>query len=244
MEIISDAIIISVRKFSENSNIITCFSQEAGIISGIYKGAHSKKRRGIIQPGNQVHLRWRARLEQQLGTVELELTQAVAARVMPYADKLAALTCCCALLKATLPERHPYIALYRMTLKLLDVLCSSSYWLTEYIHFELELLSSTGFRLDLRCCAATGTKENLCYVSPKSGRAVSQVAGAPYKSKLLPLPSFLVASTPCCSCDEKDYIDALYLTGFFLEKWLLAPQKIVLPRQRLMLVAHKEISTF
>jgi DNA repair protein RecO (recombination protein O) len=93
-------------------------------------------------------------------------------------------------------------------------------------------LAVLGFGLDLSSCAATGAADDLAYVSPRSGRAVSRAAGRPYHDKLLPLPAFLVSDTPAA---PPEIAAGLALTGYFLHRHLLLPQGRNLPeaRQRL-----------
>ncbi|MFM9889515.1 MAG: DNA repair protein RecO [Rickettsiales bacterium] len=93
-------------------------------------------------------------------------------------------------------------------------------WLGEYVRLELALLELSGFGLDLSECAATGTREELIYISPKSGRAVSREAGAPYHERMLALPEFLKASAE--HADDLGAISAgLATTGHFIESRLL-----------------------
>ncbi len=79
-------------------------------------------------------------------------------------------------------------------------------------------------------CAATGTPDDLIYVSPRSGRAVSAAAGAAYQDKLLRLPGFLSHETTPASADE--LADAFALTGFFLDRYAFAPRGLPVPDAR------------
>jgi DNA repair protein RecO (recombination protein O) len=186
------AILLSARKHGETSAVVRVLARGHGVYAGIVKGASSKANRGIVQPGNLVGAHWNARLSEHLGMFRLELAQAHAAHLMHDAARLAALSSCCALMETALPERHPYPALYAALEKLLSQLQTSDDWPLEYIRLELAILAETGFGLDLSKCAATGAVEDLLYVSPKSGRAVSRQAGEPYQDKLLKLPAFLL----------------------------------------------------
>ena len=101
------------------------------------------------------------------------------------------------------------------------------------MRFELGLLGALGFGLDLDSCAATGETENLIYVSPKSGRAVSAEAGAPYADKMLPLPEFLIGPKTGSGRPGKTDIRAgLHLTGHFLQHHVLAASDKELPAAR------------
>ena len=186
------AILLSMRKHGENSAVARLFAREHGVYSGVVRGVHSKANRGILQPGNIVTATWQARLFDQLGTFKCELVEANTAFIMHDAARLAALVAACSITESALPERHPYPKFFTLFQKFLGNVKNSDFWQQEYVLLELALLAESGFGLDLTNCAATGATENLLYVSPKSGRAVSRDAGEPYKERLLRLPEFLL----------------------------------------------------
>jgi DNA repair protein RecO (recombination protein O) len=100
---------------------------------------------------------------------------------------------------------------------------------------EVKLLSSLGFRLSLDECVATGTCEDLEYVSPKSGCAVSKQAGEPYKDKLFKLPLFLKNNFTEYNDEElktSDIKESLRMTLYFLEKYVFLQNDIKLPESR------------
>src|SRR5690606_10690343 len=137
---------------------------------------------------------WRARLEDHLGSYACELAQAHAAYILDDPLRLAGLSSLCAVLQSALPERECHAARYRDTLTFIEQF-GAGHWLENYVQFEVALLRELGFGLDLATCAATGLNDNLIYVSPRSGCAVSAAAGEPYRDKLLPLPGFLIEET-------------------------------------------------
>ena len=112
----------------------------------------------------------------------------------------------------------------------LEELYEQQDWYANYVRLEIELLNLNGFGLDLSCCAATNANDNLAYVSPKTGRAVSEAAGAPYADKLLPLPSFLLAAEQQVKNDE--IMAGLNLSGYFLQKYCFSPKNLALPTSR------------
>jgi len=240
------SIILSTRKYGETSAVVRVLTRDHGVFSGVFRGAYSKNNRGILQAGNVVSAAWNARLAEQLGTFKLELMEAHAAHIMHDGAKLSALSSACSLLEMALPERHPYPKLFADFHEFLHTLNASENWQEEYIKFELSLLSETGFGLDLTECAATGTNQNLIYVSPKSGRAVCADAGEPYKGKLLELPYFLLgmrdeargmnispkSSSLITHTSPKQILAGMKLTGYFLEHSLLAPHNKKLPAAR------------
>lgn len=218
ISITANAIVLSVRKHAESSALVEILTEEHGVYKGVVRGAFSSKNRGIYQPGNFVAATWSARIPEHIGNITAELLIPYAAVIMQHARALSLLSSACALLALSLPERHPYPKLYQGLQKiLLHLTEGEGDALSSYIDFELLLLAETGFGLDLHCCAATGTTENLLYVSPKSGRAVSAQAGEPYKDKLLKLPP------------------SLHLTGYFLEYHLFESlhRRVPAARQRL-----------
>ena len=91
---------------------------------------------------------------------------------------------------------------------------------------------AAGMRVRARFLGLRGDRrdEDLVYVSPKSGRAVSAAAGAPYRDRLLPLPAFLREGGGEPTFEE--IADAFRLTGFFLERELFAPRGLKLPDAR------------
>lgn len=230
------AVILSVKKHGETSALVRVLAREHGVFGGVVRGGSSKANKGIYQPGNRVDCVWNARLSEQLGSLKAELRSAVAAYIMNDAGKLAALASACALIESALPERHPYPKLFDACASFLQILPENPTWQQGYIRLELSILAESGFGLDLSHCAATGATEDLIYVSPKSGRAVSREAGEPYKEKLLKLPAFF--NNPK---EGGNIADGLALTGYFLEHWLLSPHHRKLPaaRQRLLQTLYK-----
>ena len=184
---------------------------------------------------------WRARLSEHLGTLTVELNTPYASLIMEDRSALLGLTSLCELARL-LPERDPHPALYEAFLLILEHFDNETVWPGLVVRWEFELLSELGFRLDLTVCAATGVTENLTYVSPKSGRAVSAEAAAPYADRLLALPAFLT-SRRGGDISERDIRDAFVLTGYFLDKHVLAPRDLALPeaRQRLIDRLNKQV---
>lgn len=228
MDWTDDAIVLSARKHGENATITTLLTRERGVHAGLVRGGAGKRLRGLQEPGNWVEATWRARLAEHLGAYTLELRHAYAAEWLSDAARLAALSAACALSEGALPEREPHPAVYEGLKVLLDSL-GDAHWAAVYVSWELGLLKELGFGLDLTCCAATGEVENLTYVSPKSGRAVSQTAGAPYRDRLLELPAFLVTGE---APTTEQLHQGLRLSEFFLAHCVFQPHGKTLPRAR------------
>jgi len=232
MEWDDEAVVLSLRRHGENAGIVSLLTRSHGRHAGLVHGATSKANRGILQPGNQVRAWWKGRLAEQLGSVRLELSQAYAARVLDDPARLTALSAACALAELALPERQPHAAAYAALSALLHALAAES-WPSVYVHWELALLRDLGFGLDLSTCAATGVTEDLGYVSPKTGRAVSRAAGDGWKAKLLVLPRFLVEGG---EGDISQIREGLLLAGYFLERHVLTGPHASMPAARIRLV--------
>ncbi len=235
------AIILQVRKFAEHGAVVTLFSRANGLYSGVCKAAQSKAQRGIYQPGNIVQANWKARLEEHIGSLSCELDMPVAALVMQDARALSGLNAVCAMLPLAVHERDAHPQLYDAAVMLLEHLASGQPWLVDYIRFELCLMREAGYGLDLEQCAATGARDSLVYVSPKSGCAVSASAGAPYHERMLPLPAFLLQEQP--EVQHSAIADGFKLTSYFLTHWLLAPLGRSMPdaRERVLRMAEAAV---
>lgn len=219
-------IVLASRRHGENAAIVSLLTQSHGRQVGLVPGGAGRRARGLYEPGNRVQATWRARLSEHLGHFACELLESRAARLLDDATRLAALTSAAAVLEAALPEREPHRRLYDRLDGLVENLCDAvadRSWPALYVRFELELLAELGFGLDLSRCAATGQCDDLAYVSPKTGRAVSAAAGAPYRDRLLALPAFLrndsVADLPVGAAEIQA---GLALTGFFLDRHVLS----------------------
>jgi DNA repair protein RecO (recombination protein O) len=245
MEWSDDAIVLSVRQHGESGAILEALTGTHGRHLGLVRGGTSRKLKPVLQPGNSLHLQWRARLSEHLGNFTCELDRARAGALMDYREALTGLNAFTSIASATLPERAPYYdQVFAAANILLDAMMEDglAHWGAVYVRWEAGLLEALGFGLDLSSCAATGSTDNLVYVSPRSGRAVSGGAGAPYAGRLFALPSFLLASQNA-DVSAADIAAGLALTGHFLLERVLRPQGKPLPPARLRLDAlarHEE----
>lgn len=224
--------VLTARRHGENALIVELLTEAHGRHAGLVRGGQSPKRRALLQPGNLVAANWRGRLPEHLGALEIELLRPHAAALMGDPDRLAALSSAAALIALALPEREPHADVFRGFTELIGALDSPE-WAARYVAWECALLAALGFGLDLGSCAATGVNDDLAYVSPRSGRAVSRSAGQPYHDKLLPLPGFLWRDA---APEGGDIVAGLGLTGHFLHHHLLEPQGRSLPEARARLV--------
>lgn len=236
MQWTDEGIVLSVRPHGETAAIVDLWTRAHGRHMGLVYGGRSRRLRPILQAGNHVDAIWKARLADQLGSMSVEMRRAFAAETLDDPQALMALSSITTL-TGLLPERDPHPNLYEITLFVLGFLNDPTVWPALLVRWELALLDELGFGLDLSQCAATGANDQLIYVSPKSGRAVSASAGEPYRDKLLALPQFLTKqrSGPVTT---QDIHLGFALTGHFIEKYLLLPKGQTLPASRMRLVAQ------
>ncbi len=235
MEWSEEGVVLTCRRHGESSVILELFTRARGRQLGLVRGGRSQRLRSTLQPGNSVSARWRARLEEHLGTLTVEPVKMRAAVLMDDPLRLAGLSSLTTMAQLV-PERQAYMRLFDAFMIVLDSLEQSSHWPALLVRWEMGLLEELGFGLDLTACAGTGSTERLIYVSPKSGQAVSEDAGRPYAGKLFKLPAFLrggQAEEP----DSRDVLDGYSLTGHFLNRHVFDARGLEPPPARERLVA-------
>lgn len=231
-----EGIIIGTRRHGETSLILELMTGAHGRHLGLVRGGRSRKLQPLLQPGNSALITWRARLHEHLGTFLVEPTDQRASRLIEGPAGLYGLDTLAALLRL-LPERDPHPELFSALAEILDRLAEPLEAAELVARFELQLLDDLGFGLDLTECAASGANDNLAYVSPRSGRAVSLAAGEPYRERLLPLPSFLMESLSDARPPAAEVAAAFRLTGYFLARHVFEPRGVAMPDSRARLIA-------
>jgi DNA repair protein RecO (recombination protein O) len=226
--------LIRVRKHGESSAIIEVFTPSHGLTAGIVRGGTSRKIAPTLQPGAQLDVTWKARLEDHLGSFTVEPIRSRTAQVMQDRMALAGLNAVTGLLSFLLPDREAHAPLYDRTIQLLDLLGQNEVWPLAYLQWEVALLDEMGFGMDLSACAVSGLNDDLFYVSPRTGRAVSRLAAGEWADRLLPLPHVLLGKG---DADLTEIVLALRTTGHFLNNHLaksLGNLPIPEARQRLI----------
>lgn len=215
MEWRDEGALLSVRLHGESSAIIEVFTASHGRHLGIVRGGASRRMAGVLQPGAQLALVWQARLDEHLGHFKAEPLHARAAL---WADRAAldALNAVCALLHAALPERASHPGFYDQTIRLLDRMEAGVDWQVAFLLWEVALLEEMGYGLDLSSCAVTGATQDLAFISPRTGRAVSRAAAADWAPRLLPLPRILSLHDGTAA----EVAEGLAVTGHFLTRAL------------------------
>jgi len=238
MEWNDEAVALAARPYGETGVILETLTQHYGRHLGLVHGGASRRLKAALMTGNTLNVTWRARLSENLGTFAVEVRRERAGALLESSDALVGLNAFSEVVHAVLPEREPHETVFAAAEILLDAIGESDFlhWGALYVRWEAGLLEALGFGLDLGSCAATGAVENLRYVSPKSGRAVSAAAGAPYRARLLTLPAFL--QQPANAAPSRaDIAEGLQLTGYFLRERVLALHHRPLPPARLRLDA-------
>ncbi|WP_309092947.1 DNA repair protein RecO [Phenylobacterium sp.] len=234
MEFEDDAFVLSARAHGETGAIVELLTAQHGKYAAHVAGGSSRKIRPFLQPGAQVLARYRARVSDQLGSAMLEPVGEGPAALFDDPLALAGLAAAAAVAAGALPEREPHPGAYLAFEALTSALTHPDIWPAVFVRFEAGLLQDLGFGLDLSKCAATGAVDDLVYVSPRTGRAVSRQAGEPYKDRLLTLPPFMLSSQTGLAAG--DVGAGLALTGHFLQAFIFGPLNRPLPPARLWLL--------
>lgn len=240
MQISDTAIILHTHKYSERDLIVHAFTREHGVVHGLIKGAHAKKSAGV-DVGVLGALSWNARLPEHLGTIRFEAETNYAALWLNDRARLYMLGSACALIRHSFALHDAHTHVFDSYIALLEVLRrpnAAGAHARHYIAFECMLLEEAGYGLDLSQCAATGTTDELIYVSPKSGRAVSKNAGAPYAERLLPLPAFLRDMDGETRAETDEIAKGLRMTGHFIAHCLKEIAGKDVPHARQQLARH------
>jgi len=234
MEFEDDAFVLSARPFGEAGAIVELLTRGHGKYAAHVAGGASRKMKPFLQAGAPVTARYRARVSDQLGSATLEPQGEGPAALFDEPLALAGLSAAAAVAAGALPEREPHPGAYLAFQALSQALAHPDIWPAVFVRFEAGLLEELGFGLDLSKCASTGAVDDLIYVSPRTGRAVSRVAGEPYKDRLLALPGFLLSSQS--RLEAGDVKAGLDLTAHFLEAFIFNPLNKPLPPARVWLL--------
>lgn len=246
MEWTDEAIVLSASRFGENDAVLEVMSRSHGRARGFVKGGMGRRNKANLQPGNSLSLTWRSRIEANLGRFQLELIHSPLGNLISDGHRMEALAAVTAVVASTMPEREEHTYVYEALQAYVSLLEADggavSHWGAALAQIEYGILNELGYGLDLSECAATGTRDNLVYVSPKSGRAVSEAAGEPYKDKLLPLPAFLIGAQGAERSLNTVFL-GLQLTGYFLERnvWIVAGNGQPDARERLTASIRRQL---
>jgi DNA repair protein RecO (recombination protein O) len=217
MEWIDEGIVLGTRRHGEGNAILELMTRAHGRHLGLVRGGAGTRLRPLLQPGNSVSAVWRARLDEHLGNYTVEGLRMRAALLLAHSHAVFGIAHLAGLCRL-LPERDPHPAAHDVLAEILDAIDDPLVVAARIARFELGLLLELGFGLDLAVCAASGRRNDLVYVSPKSGRALSRDAGAPWRDRLLRLPAFLASGDGFLRPTRDDLADGFALTGYFLTR--------------------------
>jgi DNA repair protein RecO (recombination protein O) len=234
MEWQDDAYVLSARVHGETGAIVELLTEQHGRFAAHVAGAASRKMKPFLQPGSRVLAAYRARTSDNLGSAQIEPVGEGPASLFDDPLALAGLSAAAAVAQGALPEREPHPGAFMAFEALVSAFAHDEIWPAIFVRFEAGLLEELGFGLDLTRCAATGVLDDLVFVSPKSGRAVSRAAGEPYRDRMLALPPFLLSSQG--GLVEGDVAAGFTLTGHFLEQFVFGPLNRPLPPARVWLI--------
>lgn len=234
MEFEDDAYVLAARAFGETGAIVELLTASHGRYAAHVAGGASRSMKPFLQAGARVIARYRSRVSDQLGAATLEPVGEGPAALFDEPLALAGLAAAASVAAGALPEREPHPGAFLAFEALCLALAHEDIWPAVFVRFEAGLLEELGFGLDLSRCAATGAVDDLIYVSPRTGRAVSAGAGEPYKDRLLALPPFLLSAQG--GLKPGDVGAGLALTGHFLESFVFATLNKPLPPARVWLL--------
>lgn len=218
---IEPALVVALHPHGEHGLVGRFLGADEGLVAAYVHGGRGRALRPVLQLGNQVALDITPRRAGQLPVAAVHALASNMAMLHGPAA-IAMVEHVCALAAAVLPESEAQPVLTPLIAALLAAAGAGADRLTlgaALVRLELALLAELGLGLDLASCAATGSRDDLAYVSPKSRQAVSLAAGLPYAARLLPLPAFVQGGGPA---DAGALADGLKLSGHFLLRDLVA----------------------
>ena len=177
MQWTDEGIVLGVKRHGETSVILELMTQEHGRHLGLVRGGAGTRLRGVLQPGNSLRATWRARLDEHLGHYAVEGINLRAAgfparRRMP--SMASRISRRCAGFSPSASRMRAFMTRSKRSSMRSTIRAAVAPMIAR---FELAFLAELGFGLDLSSCAATGATDDLIYVSPRSGRAVSRAGG-------------------------------------------------------------------
>lgn len=234
MDFHEEAFVLSARAHGDTGVVVDLLTETHGRRGAYVAGGASRKMKPFLQVGARVIVDYRARSSDHLGSARLEAVGEGPSALFDDAMALTGLAAAAAVAQGALPEREPQPGAFLAFEAMMGAFAIPDVWPAIFVRFEAGLLEDLGFGLDLSRCAATGSMDDLIYVSPRTGRAVSREAGAPYADKMLKLPPFMLGAQ--AGLGEGDVGDGLDLTGHFLEQFVFHPQNRPLPEARIWMI--------
>jgi len=234
MDFTEDAFVLSARAHGDTGVVVDLLTEGHGRRAAYVAGGASRKMKPFLQPGARVAAELRARTSDHLGSARLEPVGEGPSALFDDPLALTGLAAAASVAQGALPEREPHPGAFLAFEALMGAFVLPEVWPAVFVRFEAGLLEDLGFGLDLSRCAATGSTDDLCWVSPRTGRAVSREAGEPYAGKLLNLPPFMLGAQ--AGLANGDIGHGFDLTGHFLEQFVFHPLDRPLPPARVWMI--------
>jgi DNA repair protein RecO (recombination protein O) len=213
-----NAYLISKNRYSENSLIVEVFTESHGKISGIIFGGTSKKIKNYLQIGNKIYVNYNTKSSTRIGYFKIEILKALTPLYFDENQKLSCISSAMHLIKLLTAEAQSNREIYFLIDKFYSILASEN-WIQEYIFWELELLKLLGYDLELKNMVE---KEII-------DKKVNYFVKSPSEKKVI--PNFLI-DQKYENVDLKNLLKGLKLVTDYLEKSILKPNNLSLPRSR------------
>lgn len=234
MDFADQAFVLAARAHGDTGVVVELLTSEHGRRAAYVAGGASRRMKPFLQPGARVQAEYRARTSDHLGNARLEPVGEGPSALFDDPLALTGLSAAAAVAQGALPEREPHPGAFLAFEALMGAFAFPEVWPAVFVRFEAGLLEDLGFGLDLSRCASTGSTDDLVWVSPRTGRAVSADAGAPYADKLLVLPPFMLGAQ--AGLKDGDVKAGFDLTGHFLEQFVFHPLNRPLPPARVWML--------
>lgn len=234
MDFADEAFVLSARAHGDTGVVVELLTSEHGRRAAYVAGGASRRMKPFLQAGARVQVEYRARTSDHLGAARLEPMGEGPSALFDDPLALTGLSAAAAVAQGALPDREPHPGAFLAFEALMAAFALPEVWPAVFVRFEAGLLEDLGFGLDLSRCASTGSTDDLIWVSPRTGRAVSATAGAPYADKLLVLPPFMLGAQ--AGLGAGDVRSGFDLTGHFLEQFVFHPLNRPLPPARVWML--------
>ena len=151
MHLVTQAIVVAVRPHGEHGAVVRALTPADGVQPGYVRGGRSRRLRPVLLAGNLIQAEYRARSDEQLAQLSVELVHS-RAPMLAEALPAAAIDWTTALAAAALPEGQAYPRVYDALEGLLaavEAAPSAKGWAAALVRYELLVLAELGFGLEL-----------------------------------------------------------------------------------------------
>ena len=211
--------LLSKNKYSENSLIVEIFTIDHGKCSGLIFGGTSKKIKNYLQIGNKIHVTFNSKSENRVGYFKVEILEACSPYFFDHRQKLSCITSAMHLIKILTAESQKNPLIYNL-IENFFILLKNKNWIKDYIFWELELLKTLGYDLQLKDLIEKKIiNKKLQYVSKST-----------VEKKII--PNFLVDKSEGSESLE-NLLSGLKLVSDYLDKTILKPNSLSQPISRL-----------